>query len=190
MIIDAILTARSVLAEHLPVPDGVRIRSLRTHKDTRGDFTELFRDEWDLGPRPLQWNMTHSNANVLRGVHTHRWHTDYLAMAAGEMILGLHDIRPRSPTLGVSLLLRLQAEDLHVVAIPVGVAHGFYFAEPAITLYAVSHYFDGSDELGCRWNAPELDLPWPCDDPLLSERDTTAGSYSAMIADWQSGARA
>lgn len=182
MTIDAIPTARSVLAEEITIPAGVALRALKTHADTRGTFTEVFREEWGLGAPALQWNIVQSRANVLRGVHAHRLHADYLTIAAGEMILGLHDLRPRSPTYRVSRLLRLQADDLHIVAIPVGVAHGFYFAEPATTLYAVSHYFDGSDEVGCRWDAPELGFAWPCDDPLLSERDRTAGSYAEMIS--------
>lgn len=188
MTIATIPTARSVLAEGIAIPAGVAVRALTTHADSRGTFTEVFRQEWDLGPPALQWNIVQSRANVLRGVHAHRLHADYLTLAAGEMVLGLHDLRPQSPTWRASLLLRLQADDLHVVAIPVGVAHGFYFPEPATTLYSVSHYFDGSDEVGCRWDAPELGLAWPCDDPLLSERDRNAGSYSDMIADLGRGA--
>jgi len=142
----------------------------------------MFRDEWALGPRPLQWNVVRSEANVLRGVHAHRTHVDYLAMVMGEMVLCLHDLRPDSPTHRLSLLLRLQAHDLHLAVVPVGVAHGFYFAKPACLVYSVSEYFDKADEFGCRWDESALGVMWPCHDPVLSDRDRTAGSYPEMIA--------
>lgn len=79
-------------------------------------------------------------------------------------------------------MLRLQALDLHLAVVPVGVAHGFYFPEPACHVYAVSEYFDERDEFGCRWNETALGLVWPSEDPILSERDRAAGSYADMVA--------
>ena len=102
MTIDRIPTARDVLSNRIPVPDGVKIQSLTTLEDSRGSLTEMFREEWGLGPRPLQWNVVRSEANVLRGVHAHRTHVDYLAMIMGEMVLCLHDLRPASPTYRLS----------------------------------------------------------------------------------------
>jgi dTDP-4-dehydrorhamnose 3,5-epimerase-like enzyme len=37
------------------VPTGVRVTSLTTHPDDRGDLTELFRMEWIDSPAPIQW---------------------------------------------------------------------------------------------------------------------------------------
>ena len=70
--------------------------------------------------------------------------------------------------------------------IPVGVAHGFYFhSERSVHVYAVSHEFDPADELGCRWDDPELDIVWPCSAPLISSRDKTLGSLSDLRAVWR-----
>lgn len=181
MMKDTVRSARLVIGNNLPVPDGVKIQPLNAHVDGRGSLTELFRDDWSLGPRALQWNMVRSKANVLRGVHAHRNHVDYLTMAVGELVLCLHDLRPASPTHRLSAMFRLQADDPHLVVVPVGVAHGFYFPEPACHVYAVSHYFDTEDELGCHWAEPALGLTWPCHDPELSEKDRTAGSYADLI---------
>jgi dTDP-4-dehydrorhamnose 3,5-epimerase len=40
-------------------------------------------------------------------------------------------------------------------------------------LYAVTRYWDADDELGFRWDDPELDLPWPTAtlDAVVSDRD-------------------
>lgn len=167
-------------------PADVAIRRLKPHPDDRGIFTELFRNEWGLGPEPAQWNIVRSEANVLRGVHVHRKHLDYITMIAGEMLLILHDLREESGTHRRTVQLRLRADDPHLVVVPVGVAHGFYFAEPATHLYSVTTAFDGSDEFGCHWTAPELEVDWPCSQPILSRRDREAGSYAAMLSDLRS----
>jgi len=150
------------------------------HADSRGVFTELFRDSWELGVEPAQWNVVASNANVLRGVHAHWRHTDYLTVVAGRATVGLHDLREGSPTDGLGVAVELGAERPAALVIPNGVAHGFYFGEPSIHVYAVSHEWDPSDELGCRWDDPALGIDWPCDDPQLSDRDGVLGSLSEL----------
>jgi dTDP-4-dehydrorhamnose 3,5-epimerase len=174
-------TARDALALGLQMPAGVKLRQLTAHKDDRGCFTEIFRNSWGLGAAPVQWNIVRSEANVLRGVHVHRKHADYLLMAVGEMVLILHDVRAGSSMRGVTTLLKLQADDLHLVVIPVGVAHGFYFSAEACHIYSVTHDFDGTDELGCHWQEADLGINGLCDRPKLSARDANAGSYAQMI---------
>ena len=46
---------------------------------------------------PCQWAATLSQANVLRGVHVHHRHHDYLVLLRGDSV-GLYDARPKSPT--------------------------------------------------------------------------------------------
>ncbi len=174
----------------LVVPDGVVVRDLVRHADQRGWLSEIFRQSWDGAFQPLQWNLSHTEAKVLRGVHVHRLHTDYLVVVAGSMVLGLHDIRPSSPSAGRSVLLFLAGNDPKAVVIPPGVAHGFYFVESALHLYGVDEYWDGSDEIGCRFDCPELDLRWPDPTPTLSPRDSRAGTYADMVSGFFAGARA
>jgi len=174
-------TAREVLAEALPLPVGLRILELEDHEDERGVFREIFRTPWAAGALPAQWNMAWSKPNVLRGVHVHPTHVDHLTMASGEMILGLHDFRPESPTAGLSAMLRLQGDDPYLVEIPTGVAHGFYFPVASVHVYGVSRLFTGHDHFACRWNDPDLNLPWPTESPVLSDRDCAAGSYRTLV---------
>jgi dTDP-4-dehydrorhamnose 3,5-epimerase len=157
----------------------VVVRALSPHEDGRGVFTELYRDEWLVGPRPVQWNAVSSVPGVLRGFHCHVRHADIVTVVAGRMLLGLHDVRPWSPTCGGAQLLDVPAWSA-AVAVPPGVAHGFYFPEESVHVYAASVTFDPEDELGCRWDDPEIGLAWPCTAPLLSERDQHAGSFAAM----------
>ena len=125
-----------------------------------------------------------SRAEVLRGVHVHVRHTDYLTVVTGKATIGLHDLRSGSSTEGLGTTVELDARDPAALVIPVGVAHGFYFHEPSMHVYAVSHEFDPADELGCRWDDPTLEISWPCTDPLLSPRDRDLGALTDLRAVW------
>ncbi|MGQ0615019.1 MAG: dTDP-4-dehydrorhamnose 3,5-epimerase family protein [Planctomycetaceae bacterium] len=163
------------------LPSGVRVRALTMHRDERGAFTEIFREEWPTGIAPVQWNVVRSEAGVLRGVHAHIRHADYLIVASGRMMLGLRDLRRGSATEGCAALLDLRADALRAVTIPAGVAHGFLFLEPSLHVYAVSETWNPEDELGCHWADPALAIPWPLRDPLLSPRDRDAPPLSALL---------
>jgi dTDP-4-dehydrorhamnose 3,5-epimerase len=162
------------------LPDGVLIRRLEPRPDARGDLIEVFRAEWGLEPELVQWNVLRSAPNVLRGVQVHLVNVDSITLVAGHMVVGLHDLRPDSATSGSSGMVSISEDSPQLVTIPVGVAHGFYFAERSITVHGRSHTWDTADELGCRWDDPALGLDWRCQDPVLSDRDQTMGSYDAM----------
>lgn len=163
------------------MPDGVQLISLLPHDDHRGRFVELFREEWNTGVEPIQWNFVRSAANVLRGVHLHPRHGDYLTVAMGRAQVGIRDLRKGSPTENLATSFEMDAAYPCALVVPPGVAHGFWFAEPSLHIYAVTHYFDLDDELACRWNDPDLELRWEPVDPILSERDATSGSLREMI---------
>jgi dTDP-4-dehydrorhamnose 3,5-epimerase len=171
------------------LPHAVVWRELKTHADHRGDLTELFRAEWQIGPAPVQWNFVGSRKNVLRGVHVHSRHDDYLIVLQNRMLLGLKDLRRDSPTHNLACIVELEGERLSAIHIPHGVAHGFYFPSDALYIYAVSSYWDLADELRCRWDDPELGLSWPTESPLLSDADNSAGTLSAMKRDLEADMR-
>jgi dTDP-4-dehydrorhamnose 3,5-epimerase len=171
------------------LPDGVALRPLNMNRDSRGSFTELFRNEWDTGVLPVQWNAVSSNAGTLRGVHLHPRHDDYLVTLKGRVSVGLRDLRRDSPTKGMSVLIGLSEDPLTALLIPHGVAHGFYFHEPSLHLYAVTTYWDTADELACRWDDPELEITWPAEPAHVSERDATAPSLAELLAELEHQAR-
>jgi dTDP-4-dehydrorhamnose 3,5-epimerase len=164
------------------LPEGTELVELTPHADERGVFTEIFREEWTGAVRPIQWNSVSSAAGVLRGVHVHPRHTDYLTMAMGRMTLGLCDLRPDSPTHMLAVTLDVSAERPQAAVIPPGVAHGFYFPEQSIHVYAVSHYWDTADELGCRWDDPDLGIPWQHTEAVISPRDAALQTLTNLKA--------
>ena len=165
------------------LPDGVVLRALTERTDNAVGAVELFRTDWSIDAAPVQWNFVHSEANTLRGVHVHTKHWDYLCVLDGEMLLGLHDLRPTSPTHLRSTFQVLRGDRPSGISVPPGVAHGFYFAAAAKYVYGTSTYWSRDDEIGCMWNDPELRLDWPVGSPILSPRDSSAAGYMDMVQD-------
>ena len=165
------------------LPHGLRLSPLEPHRDDRGTFLELYREEWDTGVDPIQWNAVHSEAGVLRGVHVHPRHDDYLTVVRGRATVGVQDLRQDSPTEGAAACVELSGEQPAAISIPHGVAHGFYFNEPSTHIYAVSRYWDTTDELGCRWDDPSLEIPWPQREARISPRDEVLPPLSTLLAE-------
>lgn len=162
------------------LPAGAAFIALPHHRDPRGGIFELFQERWDAGIAPVQWNLFSNTANVLRGMHVHLRHTDYIVMVAGTVLVALRDLRRGSPTDGRCVSFELAREDAVAVVIPPGVGHLFYYADDAHMLQGSDCYYDPEDELGCHWADPDLGLDWPAIEPILSERDRNAPTLSTL----------
>ena len=165
----------------MKLPLDVRLLDLQPHADGRGRLTEIFRCEWNLPADPIQWNLVSSEAGVLRGVHVHPRHDDYLLLAAGSAVIGLRDLRDDSPTNGRAMEVTFTAAHPQAIFSPHGVAHGFYFPEPSIHIYSVTSYWAHDDELGCHWSDPELGIHFPCDNPMISPRDAGLPALAELL---------
>jgi len=173
----AVVEAQPEQITELRLPADVEIRTLRPHPDDRGYLVELFRPDWDVPVRPIQWNLTMAYAGVLRGPQFHLHRMEYLILLEGRMSAGLRDVRRGSPTEGLSVCVEAAAspEGLPLITIDAGgVFHGFYFHEDSKVLHAVPTIWDKRDEFRVRWNDPELGIPWPTDAPIQSELEKKA----------------
>ncbi|WP_080237899.1 dTDP-4-dehydrorhamnose 3,5-epimerase family protein [Spirosoma rigui] len=155
---------------------GVDLKVMNEERDQRGSFTETFATHWRAAIEPTQWSMVRSAAHVLRGLHIHQRHDEYFCLIDGHCLVGLYDVRPDSPTYQQHSLYELFGTDLKAVIFPTGLLHGWYFYEPSMHLQAVSESYKDyahDDNFGCRWDDPELGIPWGIINPILSERATS-----------------
>ena len=159
--------------------EGVEIVPLTPYRDERGVFTEYFRDEWPTGIRPVQWNILHSKAGALRGMHVHHRHEDFQALVSGRATIALADLRRDQPRAGVAL--EVSGEDAFGVVVPRGVAHGFYFHEPSIFLVGVTREYDTDDDIAIHADDPDLGIAWPAGPRILSERDAEAPPLAEVL---------
>jgi len=162
-------------------PEGVQFFPLDTHVDHRGELTVLFNRQWPITFDFAQLNFVNSRKNSFRGLHVHHTHSDYLCVLKGTLTLGLKDLRKSSTTFGLASLHDLTMVKPMICLIPPGVAHGFYFSEDTLYCYGLSHPWDPEEDLGFRWDSPELGIDWPMIDPLLSERDVKAGNLNDLL---------
>jgi dTDP-4-dehydrorhamnose 3,5-epimerase len=87
------------------------------------------------------------------------------------------DIRVGSPTFGRWVGVDLSAEDHRQIFVPEGFAHGFcVLSETAVVLYKCSSYYAPREERGILWNCPEIAIPWPYPEPLVSPKDAALKS--------------
>jgi dTDP-4-dehydrorhamnose 3,5-epimerase len=145
--------------------------------DDRGFFLEAYRqDEFEAaGIRDLfvQDNHSRSQRGVLRGLHFQRAphaQSKLVRCLAGEIYDVALDLRPHSAHYGRWVSMRLKASQM--LFVPAGFAHGFeVVSETAEVLYKTSHVYCPEAEGGVVWDDPDLAIPWPLQEPILSARD-------------------
>lgn len=157
---------------------GVLIIEPRVFEDRRGFFFESYnaREFAKHGITDLfvQDNHSHSRRGTLRGLHYQAppGQAKLVRVVAGAVYDVAVDIRWGSPTFGQHIGVILSAENKRQLYIPVGFAHGFcVLSETADFVYKVTSYYDPPSERGIRWDDPDLNIPWPIQNPILSDRD-------------------
>ena len=149
--------------------------------DERGFFLETFQTERyvDAGINLpfVQDNHSRSSKGVLRGLHFQKSKPQgkLVRVVRGEVYDVAVDIRQDSPTFGQWEAVILSEENKTQFWVPPGFAHGFVvLSETADFEYKCTDYYDPSDEGSLLWNDPDLNIPWPIDNPKLSEKDANA----------------
>lgn len=165
----------------------VRLIPLRSNPDDRGALTEVFRSEWLSEGGFVQWNAVQSAPNVVRGVHVHREHCDYLVVLEGRTEVWLRDLRTDSASCDVVEHVELTGVESCAILVPPGVAHGVASLSPSWLLAGESRYWSVDDELRCRWDDPGLGFSWRVDAPTLSAQDRGAGSFADLLRAYRSG---
>lgn len=158
--------------------------------DQRGYFMETHQQrryaEAGIGATFVQDNISFSRRNTLRGLHYQHpgGQAKLVQVLAGEIFDVAVDVRRGAPTFGRWVGVTLNADRPQQLFIPAGFAHGFcVLSDTALFLYKCSTYYAPQNEGGVVWNDPALDIRWPVDDPLLSDRDRDFPPLAQVAAD-------
>jgi dTDP-4-dehydrorhamnose 3,5-epimerase len=150
----------------------------RVIADDRGFFFETFRaDEYaELGIDVpfVQDNHSRSVRGTVRALHfqLEPGQAKLVRAARGSIWDVAVDLRRGSPTYGRYEAFELSDENARQIFVPVGFAHGFCVtSETADVAYKVSSYYDGATERGVAFDDPAIGIPWPVEEPLVSDRD-------------------
>jgi dTDP-4-dehydrorhamnose 3,5-epimerase len=167
--------------------DGIKLFEPKVFGDNRGFFMETFREDdlLNLGIdyRFVQDNHSGSVKNTLRGLHF-QWNKPQgklIRVTSGEAIFVEVDLRYNSKYFGKHEKFKISADNKHILWVPPGFANGFLaISDWCEVQYKCTAIYNPSGENAIRWNSEELRIEWNCANPIVSEKDSTAGN----LKDW------
>jgi dTDP-4-dehydrorhamnose 3,5-epimerase len=148
--------------------------------DHRGFFMESYNakvfKELGLDYEFVQDNHSLSvEVGTLRGLHYQLEpyaQTKLVRVIRGAIYDVIVDIRKGSPTYGEWQGFILSEGNKRQLLVPKGFAHGFCTIVPNTeVLYKVDNYYSPEHDRGICWNDPGLNIDWPTNSPILSEKD-------------------
>jgi dTDP-4-dehydrorhamnose 3,5-epimerase len=160
--------------------DGVLRVTLQPYSDERGWLARAFCDrelQAVLDGRAIR-QVNHSctrRTGALRGLHFQ--HPPSAEMKCIRALRGrvwdvAVDLRAGSPTFLQYHAEELSPDNLRMLVIPEGCAHGFQVLEPdSELLYLHTAPYNRAAEGGVRWNDPRLQIAWPLPPTDISPRD-------------------
>jgi len=154
----------------------------RPNYDNRGFFLrtydrEIFRQH-GIDRDWLQENHSRSDKmGTLRGMHTQMdpfSETKLVRCIRGKVFDVAIDLRKESETFGEWYGTELSEENMKMLFIPRGFAHGFCtLTDVAEVVYKVDNIYSPSHEMGILWCDEDLRIQWPLQGtPVISEKDS------------------
>ena len=162
----------------LSIPEVILIEP-KIFADNRGFFLENYKysefANFGIKDNFVQDNHSKSVKGVLRGLHFQKLpkaQAKLVRCTNGEIFDVAVDIRKGSPTFGKWTGEILSEENKKMLYIPVGFAHGFcVISEEAEINYKSSDEYAPETEGAICWNDPTINISWPVEDPIVSEKD-------------------
>ena len=155
----------NIIPTNLP---GVIVIEPKVYVDKRGFFLETFREDVllqaGINVHFVQDNHTRSSQGVLRGLHYQMTQTQgkLVRVAAGSVFDVVVDVRSSSPTFGQWYGTELNEDNIKMIYVPPGFAHGFVvLSETADFIYKCTDYYHPESEQGIAWDDPDLNIDWP-----------------------------
>ena len=101
----------------------------------------------------------------------------------GEVFDVAVDINPYSKTFAQWISVNLSSENHKLLYVPPGYAHGFVvLSESADFQYECTEFYDVSDEGGIAWDDATLNIAWPIENPILSDKDIRLPSLKEHVS--------
>lgn len=174
--------------ERLEIPDIILIKP-KVFEDERGFFMESYKkedfEEAGIKGEFIQDNHSKSEYGVLRGLHFQREpyaQAKIVRCVRGEIYDVAVDLQKNTPTFGKYVGVNLSEENKYQLYIPRYCAHGFLvLSDTAEVIYKVDNVYAPEYESGLIWNDPDVNIRWPIDSPILSEKDRKGFTLRELI---------
>ena len=166
---------------------GSYIIELEKLEDERGFFTRIW-DKKKIQDKGLDSDLVQMSFSftkkkgTLRGMHFQKKpfeETKLVRCTRGKIFDVIIDLRPESNTYKKWIGVELKSDDLKMLYIPEGFAHGFQTLEDDTEVfYQMSNWFSPEHVRGIRWNDKEFDIKWPIKCSIISKKDTTYEDFT------------
>ncbi len=159
---------------------GSYIIELEKLEDERGFFTRIWDEEIfqnkELNSKLVQISFSfNKKKGTLRGMHFQEKpfeETKIVRCVKGKIFDVIIDLRSNSKTYKKWISIELNSNDLKMIYIPEGFAHGFQTLEDNTeVMYQMSNWFSPEHAKGIRWNDQEFNIKWPINEPIISKKD-------------------
>ncbi len=162
----------------LSIPDVILIEA-KIFPDDRGFFMESFKESEfvknGIDTKFVQDNYSHSSKGTLRGLHYQKdpkAQAKLVIVLQGEIFDVCVDMRKNSPTYGKWIAEILSEKNHRLLYVPEGFAHGFcVLSDKVDVIYKVNNEYSSENDRGILWNDPDVNIDWPIQNPILSEKD-------------------
>ena len=168
--------------------EGVVVFEPTVFGDDRGFFLESYHQrhyaEAGIHVSFVQDNHSRSERGVLRGLHFQKTKPQgkLVRVTHGEVFDVAVDINPYSKTFAQWISVNLSSENHKLLYVPPGYAHGFVvLSESADFQYKCTEFYDVSDEGGIAWDDATLNIEWPIENPILSDKDLHLSSLNEHV---------
>jgi dTDP-4-dehydrorhamnose 3,5-epimerase len=159
---------------------GAYLVELERREDERGFFARSFcqREFTDLGLDPCvaQCNISFNHKKgTLRGMHYQlppHAEAKLVRCTRGAIYDVIVDLRRDSNTFMKWYSVELTAENWAALYIPKGFAHGFQtLADDTEVFYQMSEFYAPESASGFHWKDPQIDIYWPFNISVISQKD-------------------
>lgn len=172
-------SATNIVKTSIP---GVVLIQRPIHGDARGFVHEAYnkeelKKETGIDFNPVQWTHSYIKPGVIKAVHTENWNK-LIYPVTGILYAPICDLRPDSPTFGKVEYITIdntkddsKRQALFLPAGGIGNSICVLGTEMMHYFYLLDEYWDDAKARGIAWDDPDLNIKWPIENPILSERD-------------------
>ncbi len=159
---------------------GASLLRPQRQEDERGFFARTFclreLSDHGLDGRVVQRSVSsNSRRGTLRGMHyqaSPHLENKFVSCSQGAIYDVIVDLRADSPSYLKWQAFTLTAENLDILFIPAGCAHGFITtADNTVIRYEMSGFYFPDAARGVRFDDPAFAIKWPLEPTVISPRD-------------------
>ena len=153
---------------------GPMIIKSKIFKDKRGYLRETFRNHLLKNEKFPFDVMSFSKKKVIRGLHLQLKNSQskVITVTHGKIFDVAVDLRKNSKTFGKYVSLVISDKSDFSFYIPKGFAHGFMCLSKNCTVnYKCSKYRETNSEVTLNWSDKNINIKWPINNPILSNKD-------------------